>query len=496
MRKPSPDEIHETERGALSIAFLNGSKVLTKNGLRARHFQSENGSLFRILETATEASPSGIPELLHVQQMIGQWEDSGLHPGEQGATFARLMEGHGDPLNAQWYAKRIKGAWKARTRHVLAAEYLKTQTGESDRDPSELLRKLEELSQEDEDRPNALEMLDRRAVVLAYPPPQPPDTITIAGQSICTSGNLTVISGQSKSGKSSAIAALLAACLTVNENADCLGFRSAPTDSKAVLLFDSEQSPFDAWAMQSRILRRAGLAEQPGTFQHHYMLDLSIPQRKEAVFASIRRAHKGHGIHLVCIDGVADLTDDVNDPVTSNLLVAELVALAVEVAAPLVLILHENPAPPGGPGKTRGHLGSQLERKAESNLKIVKGADGVSTIFGDRCRRANIPQGKGQRFVWDDELRMHISAEPAAVAKEGKASTKREELLEKLFSAADSAGELQRCQIIKIIVGYERVSESTARNRFDDLVNLDAIRRTPGGRYARNLVHGAPVVQG
>ena len=63
-----------------------------------------------------------------------------------------------------------------------------------------------------------------------------------------------------------------------------------------------------------------------------------------------------------------------------------------------------------GGDKSRGHLGSQLERKAETNLRLDK-LNGVTTIWSDKQRRAPIPKGIGPCFQWSDEARMHVSVE-------------------------------------------------------------------------------------
>ena len=85
--------------------------------------------------------------------------------------------------------------------------------------------------------------------------------------------------------------------------------------------------------------------------------------------------------HSVFIDGVADLCKSPNDDIEAFALVEHLAHLAIAYACPLILVLHENPSGLET-GKTRGHLGSQLERKAESNLRIARdGKSGASIFF-------------------------------------------------------------------------------------------------------------------
>ena len=97
-----------------------------------------------------------------------------------------------------------------------------------------------------------LEKLDARRVTYADRPPEPVTVFWVAGQSISTGGNLTVISAQAKAGKTAVISAMIAATLAQSETLDFLGFTSAPDQSGSILVFDTEQSPYDAWTIQRR----------------------------------------------------------------------------------------------------------------------------------------------------------------------------------------------------------------------------------------------------
>lgn len=331
-----------------------------------------------------------------------------------------------------------------------------------------------------------LALLDARRVRYDDPPPEPVTVYSVNGQSISTSGNLTCISGQSKAGKSAALIAMVAAPFAKDAGRDFLGFEAAPTNGKAVLLNDTEQSPFDAYTLQCRALKRAGWTEQPPNLQHNYMLDLAIRERREAVFAGARRAAGiAPGVYAVFIDGVADLLEDVNDAAEANALVSDLVKLSLEIDAPVIVVLHENPAAPGGSGKTRGHLGSQLERKAESNLRVIKDAEGVSTLFGEKCRRASIPQHSGPRFAWDDEAGMHISVEPARVAKAEMAREKDRAELEEIFDCPGALGGLPWGALIARIQEVMNLAPGGARKRFDKMKASGAIRKNSENLWIR-----------
>ena len=135
---------------------------------------------------------------------------------------------------------------------------------------------------------------------------------------------------------------------------------------------------------------------------------IGILRQRRRDLADAAAAHGG--IHSVIIDGVADLVLDVNDAEECNGIVAELHAQAIRYDCAILCVIHKNP----GTEKVRGHLGSQIERKAETNLSLEK-EDEVTVVWSAKQRRAPIDKKTGPRFRWDDDLKMHVTAE--AVAK-------------------------------------------------------------------------------
>jgi hypothetical protein len=91
-----------------------------------------------------------------------------------------------------------------------------------------------------------------------------------------------------------------------------------------------------------------------------------------------------------------------NDPDEAFAFIEEWQQLADKYQMVIVCVRHENPG--SETGKTRGHLGSQLERKAESNLRLLK-EDIVTVIYREKSRGAHIPKDKGPRFHWSDKIR-------------------------------------------------------------------------------------------
>lgn len=239
------------------------------------------------------------------------------------------------------------------------------------------------------------------------PPPIRP-IFLLGGVVIATPGNLVAITAQAKVGKSALVAALTAAAM-VPEGAevDTLTAEGRNVAGKGLLYFDTEQSPDDFWHAVARAKRRAQVETLPDWLHAFTVADLPAQIARKAVAVAMADAAEAHGgLHSVIIDGVADLVLDVNDAEECNGIVAELHAQAIRYDCAILTVIHKNP----GTEKVRGHLGSQIERKAETNLSLEKD-DQVTVVWSNKQRRAPIDKATGPRFRWDDELKMHVTVE-------------------------------------------------------------------------------------
>jgi hypothetical protein len=248
--------------------------------------------------------------------------------------------------------------------------------------------------------------LDERRFDSSRHPPELRPVFKLTGKCIATPGNLATITAPAKVGKTAVIEAMLAAAMAGMGDADCLGFSSFNPDRRAVLHFDSEQSKDDHWHSVNRALKRARIAAAPSWLGSYCLTGCDYRQSWMHVLEAIRRANgEQGGIHSVFLDGAADFIADVNDAAESNAFVAKLHATAIEHVCPIICVIHFNP----GSEKSRGHLGSQLERKAETNLRLDK-AEGVTVIWSDKQRRAPIPKDCGPCFEWSGTEQMHVTA--------------------------------------------------------------------------------------
>jgi len=246
----------------------------------------------------------------------------------------------------------------------------------------------------------------------ATPPADNPAVYTIRDVPTCTRGNLTAIDAHTKAGKTALIGAMIASALKPEDfEADTFGITSANQAGFALLHFDTEQSRDDHWKLIDRVRRRAGLKVLPEWFLSFWLAGIPLRDLEAIITEELNGALKRFGgIHSTFIDGVADLVANVNDPCECNAYVSALHGQAIEFNCPIIGVIHSNP----NSDKTRGHLGSQLERKAESNLTMEKNGE-VTTIWSVKQRGAPILKGHGPSFQWSSEAGMHVSC-PAGSA--------------------------------------------------------------------------------
>jgi hypothetical protein len=156
----------------------------------------------------------------------------------------------------------------------------------------------------------------------------------------------------------------------------------------------------------------------------------SASELPQALTLALKDAAAGGGVYAIILDGTADFVTDVNDQTECNAFVAELHAMAIDHDCPIINVVHENPGQDGG--KMRGHLGSQLERKGESNLRLQKTHE-VTVLFSEKQRGAPILEKDGPRFAWSNEAGMHVTVEAAGAVRDAAKRDRLSDIAEAVF---------------------------------------------------------------
>lgn len=190
-----------------------------------------------------------------------------------------------------------------------------------------------------------------------------------------------------------------------------------------------------------------------------------------------RKAAANGGLHSLFIDGVADLVFDVNDLKEACSLVTELHQLATETCCVIVTALHHNP----GGEKTRGHLGSQIERKSESVLVLRKDGEIVS-ISCKPARRQEISGDKAPCFSWDTQAAMNLLTRSKAVTAADRKHIELGTLADEVFGDKPylKYGELKNA-----IMTARDCCENTASKRISDMIKLGVMKKLSLGFYEK-----------
>lgn len=266
---------------------------------------------------------------------------------------------------------------------------------------------------------------------------KPVPVLNIDGHNVLSFGNIMVLAGKVKTGKSAVLYSILAGALSEKESdMDTLGINIVPnTDKKAVIHFDTEQSEYDWHTRLMSSLERAKIERKPNFFNSYHILEFTFSERIKHIEDIIEFNFREHnGIHLVMIDGVADLIKSVNDEERSNEIVDLFHRLSVEYKCPVILVVHLNP----DGNKTRGHLGSQLDRKAESVINIEREGD-ICTINPRYTRNANAIEIPLMQFTWDNSSGRHISlGSKSGEQKKEKRIDEAIDILDEIFTNGNS----------------------------------------------------------
>ena len=162
---------------------------------------------------------------------------------------------------------------------------------------------------------------------------------------------------------------------------------------------------------------------------------------------------------LIVIDGIADLIGSVNDEEQSVDLVNTLFQIAGRYNTLLICVLHLNP----GGIKLRGHLGSELQRKASGILSVEKRKDqSVSTVKALKLREADPLSLPIIQFAWQETIQQHsfigyLNSNEQINSK----INKLKEFAERIFSANSI---IQSTELGEYLMNHFDIKERMARN--------------------------------
>ena len=193
----------------------------------------------------------------------------------------------------------------------------------------------------------------------------PPKILFVGDCTIATFGNFSASTGKAKSKKTFNISAMVAAAVT---NSTVLNYRAClPEGKRNILYFDTEQSRFHCHSVLERIYKLSGLSRKEDDPRLMFWgLREYTPKLRIAVIDYALRKYDEVG--LVIIDGLRDLMYDINNGKEATDVMTVLMAWTSVYELHIHTVLHLNK----NDNNPRGHIGTELENKAETVLIISK----------------------------------------------------------------------------------------------------------------------------
>lgn len=199
--------------------------------------------------------------------------------------------------------------------------------------------------------------------------------INIQGKNILSNKNVCVISGKPKSRKSVVAHSIIGAA--ISERA-ILGIECNLGDNNKVVLIDTEQNHNDLYRSITRMKQLCNLQELPANLLIYSVRQLDPPKIK----ILIKLICSDTTVKLVIIDGALDLIFNMNDVIEVKETIDWIKLMLTDYDIGFVFILHQSKTT----NFTIGHLGSFMDRFAQTVLEVIKKDNGNSEIKSQMMR--------------------------------------------------------------------------------------------------------------
>lgn len=215
------------------------------------------------------------------------------------------------------------------------------------------------------------EFIKKAFINLDIPVAKPPVIMRIKAQMgtsfgysrVFTLGNFSAITGKSKS-KKTFLSTLLLAAAVKNTYFDTVFEASLPSGRQGVLLFDTEQSNYDAYITAKRVFDLIGYSDDKfGAFD---LREYTPLERCKIIDRTLEKLQ--NDVSFVVIDGIADLSMAINDEIEASRVVSLLMKWTKKYNVHIVNIIHQNK----NDEYATGHLGSAILKKSECIISVKK----------------------------------------------------------------------------------------------------------------------------
>ena len=313
------------------------------------------------------------------------------------------------------------------------------------------------------------------------PPNTSKSVVAVNGVALGTQDNLFCVTGGEGTGKSNYISAILSGTLGKERmpSEKTLGLEiTANPKGLAVLHYDTEQSEAQLHKKLGKTLRRASLTAVPEFYHSLYLASHSRKDRLKLIRESMDLYHHRYGgIHLVVIDGIADLIRSANDETESIAIVYRLAGIYNTC---IICVLHFVP----NGIKLRGHIGSELQRKAAGILSIEKDDNPeLSVVKVIKVRDGSPLDVPMMLFGWDKAEDMHVYR--GEKSKEDKEKRKTDELIAVVKEAFRNSFKLTYQDLCEVLMREMEIKDRTAKKYIAYMKEQRILAQDAGDNYQK-----------
>lgn len=293
----------------------------------------------------------------------------------------------------------------------------------------------------------------------------PPEIITVKGTTIATLGNISASVGKPKSKKAFNVSAIVASALSGKE---VLFYKAKlPQGKEKILYIDTEQSKCHCHKVMTRILKLAGLPldTEPENLRFLMLREYTPDQRRQIVSCAIE---EDRSIGLVIIDGIRDLLRDINSPGESQDIMGDLMRWTSRFNIHVHTVLHLNK----GDDNTRGHIGTELNNKAETVLQITKSVNDNNI---SEVKAMHIRDKEFAPFAFcinSDALPEIVNEYTVKVERKMSQDSIPEELHRQALDEVFANGDIVKYDVLIGLMqrSYEKVNYKRGKNKINDLL--------------------------
>jgi len=204
--------------------------------------------------------------------------------------------------------------------------------------------------------------------------------LTIGNNIIGSAGNFISLTGLPKSAKSTYLMGIIASAISGRQIYGFSTLLGAYPDKERVALFDTEQSGGD-FQTKAKLIKK--LSKLPDIYEKFDCFTCVEHSTYDILMMIQTYLENTPNCAILCIDGLLDLIDNMNDERQAKKLTKIIRKLAKKYNCLIVVVIHL--------GKDRtaiGHIGQSTSRYCQSQLEITKTKDGTFTCEGKLLRSA------------------------------------------------------------------------------------------------------------